>query len=359
MEEYGVVCAADPVLGPFLTACGDREADYELERLIWGHARPVVREIIGHGWRKSGGSINPAFESTDEHDAEDVAGEAIVRVVARVREVRAHPEWEPIRDFAAYTAVTARHAFHAHLRRKNPARCSLKSRVRYALNQAPGLAIWPSGDGWACGLAKWIGDAPCHSERLAEIQRRPEAFLDLAQAGRDASAADLTEIVGAVLQDLDAPVDFEALVATLSEVTGIRSLVVAATCDETGEDLCERVADTTVDVHTEVSDRIYLERLWREIRELPANQRAALLLNLRDADGRGVIALFPIRGIAPMSEIAEALGLPLERLVEMWDELPLDDCAIAAILGVTRQQVINLRKCARERLSRRMRDMEA
>jgi hypothetical protein len=41
-------------------------------------------------------------------------------------------------------------------------------------------------------------------------------------------------------------------------------------------------------------------------------------------------------------------------LDELWDELPLDDLKIAARLGMTRQQVINLRKSARARLARRM-----
>jgi hypothetical protein len=36
--------------------------------------------------------------------------------------------------------------------------------------------------------------------------------------------------------------------------------------------------------------------------------------------------------------------------------LPLDDLTIAARLGLTRQQVINLRKSARLRLARRLRD---
>jgi hypothetical protein len=34
--------------------------------------------------------------------------------------------------------------------------------------------------------------------------------------------------------------------------------------------------------------------------------------------------------------------------------LPLDDATIAGLLGLTRQQVINLRKSARERLARRL-----
>jgi len=37
--------------------------------------------------------------------------------------------------------------------------------------------------------------------------------------------------------------------------------------------------------------------------------------------------------------------------------LPLEDAAIAERLGLTRQQVINLRKSARARLARRMRGL--
>jgi hypothetical protein len=41
-------------------------------------------------------------------------------------------------------------------------------------------------------------------------------------------------------------------------------------------------------------------------------------------------------------------------MAAVWNELPLEDAVIAERLGATRQQVINLRKCARARLSRRL-----
>jgi len=55
-----------------------------------------------------------------------------------------------------------------------------------------------------------------------------------------------------------------------------------------------------------------------------------------------------------VAEIAEVIGLGEVRLAAMWNELPIGDSAIGELLGLTRQQVINLRKCARERLARRM-----
>jgi hypothetical protein len=46
--------------------------------------------------------------------------------------------------------------------------------------------------------------------------------------------------------------------------------------------------------------------------------------------------------------------MSMAELSEIWGRLPVDDHTIAERLGLTRQQVINLRKSARARLARRM-----
>jgi hypothetical protein len=79
-----------------------------------------------------------------------------------------------------------------------------------------------------------------------------------------------------------------------------------------------------------------------------------LLLNLRDHEGGNALTLFVLLGIAGIDRLAAAVGMSANELAEIWSELPLGDAAIAARLGVTRQQVINLRKSARERLRRRL-----
>lgn len=98
-----------------------------------------------------------------------------------------------------------------------------------------------------------------------------------------------------------------------------------------------------------------IQTLWDEVRELPPNQRAALLLNLRDSRGNNALALLVLARIASFDEVADSLGMSAERLAELWNGLPLDDRRIGAMLGLTRQQVINLRKSARARLARRTR----
>ena len=116
-----------------------------------------------------------------------------------------------------------------------------------------------------------------------------------------------------------------------------------------------RLADPAPDAALVFERRTYLSRLWQEIRQLPPRQAAALILNLRDGQGGNAAALLPLTGIATLREMAGAVGLPPEKLAEIWHLLPLEDSALAGLLGVTRQQVINLRKSARERLARRMR----
>lgn len=100
--------------------------------------------------------------------------------------------------------------------------------------------------------------------------------------------------------------------------------------------------------------KTFLRRLWEELQQLPPNQRAALLLNLRDEGGRGCITLFPVTGVATLHQLAEALGMDAEGFARLWNELPLEDARIAELLGLTRQQVINARKSGRARLARRL-----
>src|SRR5262249_52538998 len=87
---------------------------------------------------------------------------------------------------------------------------------------------------------------------------------------------------------------------------------------------------------------------------LPVRQRLALLLNLRDATGAGLLWLMPVAGIATIRQIARALEIPDAEFARLWRDMPLDDATIGARLGCSRQQVINLRMSARKRLANRM-----
>ena len=80
----------------------------------------------------------------------------------------------------------------------------------------------------------------------------------------------------------------------------------------------------------------------------------ALLLNLRGDDGLPALELFFLGGIVEMPAMARALGLSPDDFARLLPHFPLDDATIGSMIGKTPQQVINLRKAARDRLKRRM-----
>jgi hypothetical protein len=169
----------------------------------------------------------------------------------------------------------------------------------------------------------------------------------------DIRSARLVNLLEAIFRKVSAPIELEVLVNTVADLQGIKDVPFAPDPYE-GEDWAAPSADSRTKFATALEHRSYLQRLWAEIVQLPLSQRTALLLNLKDMQ-EGVIMLLPLTGVATIRQIAAALAIPAEEFARLWNELPLDDAAIALRLGLTRQQVINLRKSARARLSRRMR----
>ncbi len=164
---------------------------------------------------------------------------------------------------------------------------------------------------------------------------------------------ELGDTLAAIFNHLGSPIEFDELVSALAALLGVRDQPIESISDN--EDaVAFRTASGEPDPAWQVEKRIFLQRLWEELQQLPLNQRAALLLNLKDSDGRGCIALFPATGVATLRQLADALGVSADRFAELWNELPLEDARIAELLGLTRQQVINARKSGRERLTRRL-----
>lgn len=141
--------------------------------------------------------------------------------------------------------------------------------------------------------------------------------------------------------------------SALAALLQIRDQPIEST-DQNEDEVTFHSASREPDTAWHVEKRIFLQRLWEELQLLPLNQRAALLLNLKDAEGRGCIALFSVTGIATLRQLADVLEISADRFAELWNELPIEDSKIAELLSLTRQQVINARKSGRERLTRRL-----
>jgi hypothetical protein len=358
----------DPLLAPFVHGADEESAREALGEALAQHVSPLVRRIIG----RQLGSM--ARTSGAEQDLDDVHATVLLRLTAQCWRLRCgDAAAPPIASLPAYVATATYNACHEWLRARAPRRARLQHRVRYVLTRDDTLALWEVADReWWCGVAS--SHAPVQAQPEAHASARTDdevarcvqeqmdspAWRAMAGDSHRATAA----LVRGTLAALGAPCRVTDLVSALAEALGETDARVSAGAprmreDQSGRrDLAEQIEDTSASPAELLEHRDYLARLWGEIILLPPRQRAALLLNLRDEHGGGMLALFPITGIAAMADIARALDLSEAGLSDLWSTLPRDDQWIADYLDLTRRQVINLRKCARERLARRMRAPE-
>jgi DNA-directed RNA polymerase specialized sigma24 family protein len=325
-----------------LRARGEEAAEVALARLIEAHIEPVIRGVIRFKLRLDSGA---------RADEEDLAQEALAQWLAELRKLSAQPDERSISDARGLAATIAYRVCYGWLRRQTPRRRALRSRLQYALTRQAGLALWTDRRNLSiAGFAAWRDQSPAPSEKFRQLPD-DEKFLALAwRTSAEWQGAKLNELLALIFDYVGGPAAFDDLVSVVAALLQVKDEPTASTEGEMGGvDIA-----SGDDVAVQVEKRIFLERLWQEVRELPRAQRVALLLNLREADGGGCLALFPATGVATLRQIADALELSAERFAELWPQLPLDDTTIGGLLELTRQQVINLRKSARERLARRL-----
>ena len=348
--------AQDALLQEFLGEEDPAIAQAHLEELFSEHVQPVVRDITRYKLH-----CNSGFgRSHEAQDQEDINSEVAMHLLARLRELRRSRAQSPIEDFRGYVAATTYNVYHKYMRMKYPSRWRLKNRVRYLLNHGGGLALWKDGEQELfCGLTNWTG-AVAGKDKISEDQpARLDEFVGSFAPGKSPSRMNLDELIKSFLAWRGSPIRLDELVGIVAELQDIREPQRVQAQGEEREEgagvrVCELLPDPTMDAAGLAEQRSYLGLLWEEICQLPRPQRVALLLNLRDAQAGDALILFTFTGIVSLRRIAQVIEMPVEEFAPLWNKLPLEDMAIATLLGITRQQVINLRKSARERLARRM-----
>jgi RNA polymerase sigma factor (sigma-70 family) len=337
----------DTLLEPLLLDVSDEQADDILLQLITDHAEPVIRGIIRYKLHLS------SHHTAQRSESDDIYQEVLVQLLAELQQLRQHPDEHPITDLRGMAAIIAHRTCSRWMRRQFPERHALKNRLHYLLTRQRGFAVWQDEDRkLVAGFAVWqgqkktatpetIGKLPDDEKLLAQIQRL-----------KNGKQQELGDTLAAIFNHLGKPIEFDELVSSLGALLQIRDQPIESLADN--DEVAFQPLAGEPDPSWQVEKRIFLQRLWEELRQLPVNQRGALLLNLKDAEGRGCIGLFPATRIATLRQLAEVLEISVERFAELWNEMPLEDAKIAELLGLTRQQVINARKSGRERLTRRL-----
>jgi RNA polymerase sigma factor (sigma-70 family) len=338
----------DALLEPLLMEVSDERADEILSQLVTVHAEPVIKGIIRYKLHLS------SHRGDGRAEADDIYQEVLVQLLSELQQLRNHPDEHPITDVKGMAAVIAHRTCSRWMRRQFPERHALKNRLHYLLTRQRGFALWQDDDKQlVAGFEVWQGQKKTlTAAQLGQLSDN-EGLLSRIQMLKGGRQQELGDSLAAIFNHLGSPIEFDELVGILAALLRIRDQPIES-IDENEDASAFLPAAGAPDPAWQVEKRIFLQRLWEELQQLPLNQRAALLLNLKDAEGRGCVALFPATGIATLRQLAGALEMSAETFAELWNELPLEDAKIAELMGLTRQQVINARKSGRERLSRRL-----
>ncbi len=327
---------SDALFSPYLDARSPAERDRQLALLLTDAADPIIAAIVHTRQARGGDSAPPSSE------ADDIASEVREHLIRQITALHEGTR-EPIRDFRNYVASATFAAWAESLRARHPQRALLLKRLRYLLENRTarkGFALWADGGGarW-CGLASSAGRPGKVSPKLQWLLVDPVAAVGDALGGMTAAGFGLSDLVVRILGWLGDPIELRDLTNALAELPGVAQAQATAPSDS------HRALDPRPSPADELIWKEYLAWLWREIGTLSERQRRAFLLHadlLREMDSLG---------LASIRATAAALGLEPNELAELWNRLPLDDLAIAQMLGCTRQQVINLRRVARDRLA--------
>jgi len=340
MEQLPV--KIDVLLEPLLTEVSDVQADEILSHLITVHAEPVIKGVIRFKLRLN------SFRETQREEADDIHQDVVLQLLTQLQRFRKLPDHHPITDVRGMAAVIAHRTCARWMRRQFPERHALKNRLHYLLTRQRGFALWQDVEGkLLAGFAVWQKQLQTNRS-LPEIEKLPAHIRAL----KSNKTQQLAELLASLFNYLGGPVEFDELVSGIAALQGISDQPLESLADD--EDATFEPAAAEPDPAWRIEKRFFLQRLWEELQQLPLNQRAALLLNLKDASGFAAITLFPATGVASVRQLAAALEISPEELAQMWNDLPIEDSRIAELTGLTRQQVINARKSGRERLARRL-----
>ncbi len=261
---------------------------------------------------------------TTNEDLEDVCADAVSSILVRLR--RQQEGGPEILDFESYAATVASHTADRFFAARAPQRARLRNRIRYVLTTDRRFSLRePESGVWLCALSR-----PVKVRKRTPAQRLPD-------------------LVESLLAESPGPLELSELTTLAAQALGVTDRT------ESVEDHADLLRDPAASFAHTAELRNWLLRLWTEIVQLPLLQRIALLFHMgSNSAGGATLCTVADLGIASFAELATNLGMSEAELARLWNRVPLADREIAAHLNMERQQVINLRASARQRLTRRM-----
>ena len=332
----------DQRLAAYFHSADEEESQEHLEYLLEIVARPVINRIVQRSARLN---VSSGYESSPQ----DIVGEALLRVLTRLRASKADTHHQLISNFGGLVATITYRAIADHVRARHRQRANLERKVRRLFAANGNLGIWKDSEkNLVCGYVVCRGTEAARSGRVDGYPTPAELSVMTAEVRTDPQKRNTAELILLLLNKIQQPVRFRDFMELISEL-------VASQCKGIEVVDSEQPLALTQDEHASSSsaaeNRVLLERLFAEILKLGVEQRKSLLLNMTDSYGYS-IEWFVFTGIATEAELASLLELSVDEFRQLLNDLPMTDKEIAKQLGVSSTRVANIRKAVRDRLAR-------
>lgn len=328
----------DVILLPYVRSGDESEREQLLSHLIFVYAAPLVRHTLRI---RLGLYVNVQGVNSHNHDAEDLYHDVIAKLLQLLNDPRLKSGAVEVNNFRQYVTRVATNACHDYLRSKSPARSRLKNSLRDLLDRHHEFAVWKVEHETLCGLASWRGNgkSTAAANRVAELQERAVSLRSKIFRSDDIKRAPLAGVVQKVFTWAEGAVELDELVSALAALLDVKDYPAESLGDGESHNLTERLTDSSPHYDSGLEMRETLGRLWTEVRRLPPNHRDTFCLSFEDDSGDDLFSLLLDAGLVTLPQLAQELDRPLEQLMQLWQQMPMDSAGIADELNATRQQV--------------------
>jgi len=354
-EQEQYLTNSDPLLHRFFQATSETDAIRERNALCDQYILPIADAVLKE--RRGFSAGDTRYRLQREFEAMlDIKSLVAERMLKRLDLLRSDMheqifEHRPIQQFEAYCVVVAANAWNHYLTRKHPERMRLEHRLRYALETDALLMLWaePKGISMYCGRREW------QLEQRAPSRLDWEA-LDLESARRLRPRNARTGLRW-LFERVFAPLRFGDVLAFFLEFWPLDRVESNIKEPAPFEARLEQALLSDSDAGKNPQEivakweevREWHRRLWPELLLLPANQRYVLLFT-KVEENQNVAQALLASEVVSTDQLAEALAVSREEVLERLRSGPESDAKIAERLDIDVRYVPVLRMRARGRL---------
>jgi len=278
------------------------------------------------------------------------------KLLAFLQDLKANSRAKPCKDILGYINGITNNACNDYFRRIYPERARLAKRIRDFIAARPDFALWESRDRtrgeWLCGFKEWRKRKPSSvsASWLETFRRDTTVVVEALSQDSGIQSTSLAHLLTSIFNEIGEPFGINELVDLVADLKGIRDMPMTS-IEANAARLSAQLPDTALRIESVLEMREPLRRVWKGLREFPADQLKSYLFYARDQFDEDLINRFLAARVATEDEIAALLGMTRDRLRDLrLNELPLDNASVAKELKVTAERAYKLRRQAIRRI---------